>query len=201
MAFKTSCRMGILCRAKSFLGTPELLITNKAFVRSLMEYCSPLWAGAPASHLPRLHAVETKAFRFIGISRDDAESLGLSLSHHRQVDGLSVFYCLLSSLAPPLCSVCVLYPLYFRRVLKVRQQPPSGKTTKVTNHCSPSLFHSSFSPPLEHTPTLSSIPLFPPGLKNSCSPPPLIIPIQILDLFYPVNPSQTHLLQIPCFPS
>ena len=30
--------------------------------------------------LSRLHAVETKAFRIIGISRDEAESLGLSLS-------------------------------------------------------------------------------------------------------------------------
>ena len=66
-----------------------------------MEYCSPLWAGAPASHLSRLHAVETKAFQIIGISRDEAESLGLSLSHHRQVGGLSVFHRLLSSLAPP----------------------------------------------------------------------------------------------------
>ena len=90
--------LGILRRAKSFLGTPELLTTNKAFVRSLMEYSSFLWAGAPASHLSRLHAVETKAFRIIGISRDEAESLGLSLSQHRQVGGLSVFYRLLSSL-------------------------------------------------------------------------------------------------------
>ena len=30
--------------------------------------------------------------------------------------------------------------------------------------------------PLEQTPTLSSIPLFPPGLQNSCSPPSLIFP-------------------------
>ena len=72
-----------------------------------MEYCSPLWAGAPASHLSRLHAVETKAFRIIGISRDEAESLGLSLSHRRLVGGLSVFYRLLSSLAPPaLSAIC-----------------------------------------------------------------------------------------------
>uniref|UniRef100_A0A8C4QVN9 ATP-dependent Clp protease ATP-binding subunit clpX-like, mitochondrial n=1 Tax=Eptatretus burgeri TaxID=7764 RepID=A0A8C4QVN9_EPTBU len=47
-----------------------------------MEYCSPLWAGAPASHL---HAVETKAFRIIGISCSEAESLGLSLFHHKQI--------------------------------------------------------------------------------------------------------------------
>ena len=70
-----------------------------------MEYCSPLWAGAPSSHLSRLDAVETKAFRIIGISHDEAEPLGLSLSHHRQVGGLSVIYCLLSGFAPTAMSV------------------------------------------------------------------------------------------------
>ena len=54
-----------------------------------------------------------------------------------------------SSPASPPCSLCDLSPPHFRRALKVRQQPPSGKTTKITNHCSPSLFHSSFFPPLE----------------------------------------------------
>ena len=72
-----------------------------------MEYCSPLWAGAPAAHLSRLHAVETRAFRIIGISHDEAESVGLSLSQRRQVGGLSVFYRLLSSLAPTtLSAIC-----------------------------------------------------------------------------------------------
>ena len=111
----------------------------------------------------------------IAISHGEAESLGLSLSHRRQVGGLSVFYRLLSGLAT-LCFVCDLSPPYFCRVLKVRQQPPSGKTTKITNQCSPSLFHSSFSPPLKLTPSLCSIPFFPPGLQNSCLPPPLIFP-------------------------
>uniref|UniRef100_A0A8C4QAU7 Sulfotransferase n=1 Tax=Eptatretus burgeri TaxID=7764 RepID=A0A8C4QAU7_EPTBU len=50
-----------------------------------MEWCSPLWAGAPASHISRLHTVETKAFWIIGISRHEAEPLGLSLSHRRHV--------------------------------------------------------------------------------------------------------------------
>ena len=99
---KASRLLGTLCRAKSCLGPPKLLTIYKAFVQSLMEYCSPLWAGAPASHLSRLHAVETKAFRIIGISHDEAESLGLSLSHRRQDGGLSVFHQLLSSLASPL---------------------------------------------------------------------------------------------------
>ena len=80
LASKASHRLGILHRAKSFLDTLELLTTFKASVHSLMEYCSPLWTGAPTSHLSRLHAVETNAFRITGISRDEAESLGLSLS-------------------------------------------------------------------------------------------------------------------------
>ena len=78
LASKASRRPGILRRAKSFLGTPELLTMYKAFIlRSLMEYFPSLWAGAPASHLPQLHAVETKAFRIIGISCDEAESFRL----------------------------------------------------------------------------------------------------------------------------
>ena len=42
LASKASRRLGILCRAKSFLGKPELVNTYKAFIRSLMEYCSLL---------------------------------------------------------------------------------------------------------------------------------------------------------------
>ena len=39
-----------------------------------------------------LNAMETRAFKIIGISRDEAESMGLSLRHRRQVGGLFVFY-------------------------------------------------------------------------------------------------------------
>ena len=80
LASKAIHRLGILRYAMSFLGTPELLTMYKAFIRSLMEYCTPLWAGAPTSHRSQFHAVETKEFRIIGISHDEAESLGLSLS-------------------------------------------------------------------------------------------------------------------------
>ena len=67
-----------------------------------MEYHFPLWAGSPTSHLAQLDAVETKAFNIIGISRDEAESMGLSLRHRRRVGGLSVFSHLISGLARPL---------------------------------------------------------------------------------------------------
>ena len=93
-----------------------------------------------------------------------------------------------------------IYPPYFCRALKVRQQPPSGKTTKITNHCSPSLSHSSFSPPLEYTPSLCSILFFPPGLKNICSPPPLIVPHPNPQSFLPplIHPKPTS-FKFPAF--
>ena len=66
---------------------------------------SPFSVRIPASHLAQLDAVETKAFKIIGISRDEAESMGLTLRHCRQVGCLSVFYLLLSGFAPSAPSV------------------------------------------------------------------------------------------------
>ena len=102
--------------------------TYKVFFCSRMEYCSPLLTGAPASHLSRLHAVETKAFSIIGIDRDEAESL----ASHTLTAGRSVVF--LSSTVSSLVSPTA--PTYFHRALKVYQQPPSGKTMKIANHCS-----------------------------------------------------------------
>ena len=48
LATEASRQLGILHHIKAFLGTPELLFTCKAFIPSLMEYCSPLCAGSPA---------------------------------------------------------------------------------------------------------------------------------------------------------
>ena len=70
-----------------------------------MGYCSPLWAGATISHLSQLDAMETKAFNIIGLSHDEAESMGLSLHHLQQVGGLSVLFRIISGLAPSALSV------------------------------------------------------------------------------------------------
>ena len=111
MASKASRRLGILHRARSFLGQSEHLKTYDAFIHvtrrglwSFMEYCSPLWAGTPASHLAQFDAVETKAFKIIGISHDEAESMGLSLYQRIQVGGLAVFYHLIFGLVPSVLS-------------------------------------------------------------------------------------------------
>ena len=48
---------------------------------------------------------ESKAFKIIGFSGDEADCMGMSLCHYRQVGGLSVFHHLFSGLAPSALSV------------------------------------------------------------------------------------------------
>ena len=90
-----------------------------------MEYFSPIWTGSPASHLAQLDASEANAFKIIGLPRAEAEAMGLSLRHHRQVGGLSVFDHLLSGLAPT--ALFVLSPLHPPRILQGYRAPPSTR--------------------------------------------------------------------------
>ena len=102
----------------------------------------------PCLSLAQLDAMETKAIKIIGISHAEAESMGLSLSTHRQVGGLSVFYHLLSGLAPS--ALPVLCPPGFFRAHMVHHQPLLVKLPKsrITAHL---VILSSFSPPVEST--------------------------------------------------
>ena len=91
--------------------------------------------------------METKGVKIIVISHDEAQIMGLSLSHRRQVGSLSVFYHLLSSLVP-LIFLCFVspdaLPLGFCREHAGLHQSPSGETSEMRNHCSPPLIRSSF---------------------------------------------------------
>ena len=139
-----------------------------------MEYCSPLRAGAPASHLARLHAVEIKTFRVIDISCDEAESLGRS-SFNADRSMVFVFHPLFSdSLAPALSVLCPLNITAERSWSTSNPLLVKLPKSRITVHLHS--FIPLFSPPLEQTPTHSSIPLFPPGFQNSCSPTSLIFP-------------------------
>jgi len=175
-----------------------------------MEYCSPLWAGAPASHLSRLHAVETKAFRIIGFSHDEAESLGLSLSHRRQVGGLSVFSRLL--FAPPaLSAIC---PHHISPGCSRSTSNPllvKLPKSRITAHFH---FHSSFFLPLEENSLTLFNPILPSKSSNqlfttTSSPnprsflPTLIHPKPTslkFPAFLPESPCSVHLVY-PMFPT
>ena len=101
LASKAILQFGILHHTKSFIGPLELQHTFKAFIHILWNMAlSSTKAGWLTCLTPcTLDAVEIKAFKICGIFHDEAESMGLSISHHRQVGGLSVFYHLPSVLA------------------------------------------------------------------------------------------------------
>ena len=150
-----------------------------------MEYCSPLWAGAPASHLSWLHAVETRTFRIIGISRNEAESLGLSLNHRRLVGDLSVFYRLLSSLGPPALSAICPHHISAGRsrsannplLVKLPKSPITAHLHSFIPH-----FFSHLWNKLPHSiQSHSSLQAFKTAVHHRL----LSSPIQILSLFYP----------------
>ena len=147
--------------------------TYKAFIRSLMEYCSPLWAGFPASYLSQLDAVETKAFKIIGITSTEVDSMGLSIFHRRQVSGLCF-------LPPPLgsCTLCALFHPQFsagRTRFTIKSFLVNLPKSRIMAYLH-SLIGSSFGPPVEQTYTFSSISIFPPDLQDSFSLPSQIIP-------------------------
>ena len=88
------------------------------------------------------------------------------------------------------------------RVLKDRQHLPSGKTTKIKIHCSPSLFHSSFLPTFGTNPhTLFHPTLLPRSSKQLFTTISYLPPSKTTIFSTPSNPPQTHLLHIPCFSS
>ena len=99
--------------------SPVLLSTDKAFIHSLMEYCSLLWAGSPTSLRAQPDAMETRAFKI------------KSLWDHFAIAAGRWSLCLL----PPhfwsctLCSFCALCHPGFCSAHTVHHQPPSGETT------------------------------------------------------------------------
>lgn len=88
-----SKKLGVLNRAKRYFTPGQRLLLYKSQVRPHMEYCSHLWAGAPAYQLGPLDSVQKRAVRIVDdpILTSDIEPL---------------------SLRRDLASLCVLYRLY-----------------------------------------------------------------------------------------
>ena len=66
-----------------------MLHLYKATIRPVMEYCSHIWAGAPACHLSLLDRIQQRATNLVG--QDLASSLE-PLSVRRSVSSSSLFY-------------------------------------------------------------------------------------------------------------
>ncbi len=66
-------KLGVLAKVRRYFTPSQLLMLYKAQVRSCVEYCSHIWAGAAKCHLAALDSVERRAKRLIG----DPDLVGL----------------------------------------------------------------------------------------------------------------------------
>eukprot|EP00732_Lithocolla_globosa_P000417 Lithocolla_globosa_v1_NODE_127_length_6020_cov_51.448114.p1 type:complete len:867 gc:universal NODE_127_length_6020_cov_51.448114:3658-1058(-) len=109
VAKKGSKSMGILQRAKKYCDSESRAVLYKAFIRSKLEYCSPLWIGG--SGLDQLDRIQRRCCRILGFPHKTVvPSLNIqSLEHRRLVSGLCLYYRMWSNVAPP--DVCSLLPL------------------------------------------------------------------------------------------
>ncbi|KAJ0174424.1 hypothetical protein K1T71_009532 [Dendrolimus kikuchii] len=85
-----SKKLGVLNRSKQYFTQRQRLVLYKAQVRPHMEYCSHLWAGAPAYQLNPLDSIQRRAVRIVDdpILADGLDTLGL----RRDFASLCVFY-------------------------------------------------------------------------------------------------------------
>lgn len=60
-----SKKLSVLNRSKQYFTSRQLMVLYKAQVRPHMEYCSHLWAGAPACQLSPLDSIQRRAVRLV----------------------------------------------------------------------------------------------------------------------------------------
>ena len=120
---KANRSLALLRRARPVLTDKGLTTIYKSFVRSQLEYCCPLWLGAPATALARLDRIQVRAARILG----HTEGIQLqSLGHRRGVAALCVMHKLLhNTLPPPLHSLAPAPLPEGRRVSARTRIPPA----------------------------------------------------------------------------
>ena len=120
IAQRAGQRSGALVRCSSVLPPSASLSAYKNFVRSTMEYCSPVWAGAAACHLSLLDRVQRRALWACCIDPDNIslcnELAVQTLGHRRAVASLCVLHRMITGVAPqPLTSLCPDYHTALQR--------------------------------------------------------------------------------------
>ena len=88
IAKTASKKIGVLIRSMKFLSPEVGLCLNKSTIRSCMEYCCLVWAGAPSCCMELLDKLEKRICRVVDPSL--AASLE-PLAHRQNVDSLSLF--------------------------------------------------------------------------------------------------------------
>ena len=141
IAKSASMKVGSLFCARGFLSNEAILYIYKSVIRPSMEYCSHIWAGAPAKYLSTLDKIQKRIVNLVG---PELGSVLHTLSHRRTVASLSLFYkyfhqqCSreLSDLVPPLRN--------FRQDLRCADE--SHRYTVALPRCKRCFYASSFFP-------------------------------------------------------
>ena len=93
--------LGVLRKAKHALPVSALATLYKTHVRSVMEYCSPVWQSASSGVLRKLDSVQHKAIKILGGNGDEMPSLNIySLGERREVAGQCQLYRMIHHIAP-----------------------------------------------------------------------------------------------------
>ena len=137
---KTAGRsLGVFCKANKLLDSDGLATLYKTKVRSLMEYCGPVWQSASVTALKKLDVIQRKACKILGTKGDVCLKFNLdSLQHRRKVSGLCQIYRMVSGVAPN--KVCELLPPYDIKMRDSRQTEQrhhfqiSVKTSRTGSH-------------------------------------------------------------------
>ena len=85
IAKTASKKIEVLIRSMKFLSPEVVCISINLNIKSCMEYCCHVWAGAPSCYLELLDKLQKQICRTIGPSLEP-------LAHHRNVASLSLFY-------------------------------------------------------------------------------------------------------------
>ena len=85
----SSKKIGALIHSMKFLSPEVALYLYKSAIHLCMEYCCPVWAGAPSYYLKLLDKLQKRICRTVGPSL--AASLK-PLPHRRNVASLRLFY-------------------------------------------------------------------------------------------------------------
>ena len=89
IAKTASKKIGALIHSMKFLSPEVALYLYKSTIRSCMEYCCHIWAGAPRCYLELLDKLQKRICRIVGPSLAFSQE---HLAHCRNVASLSFFY-------------------------------------------------------------------------------------------------------------
>ena len=89
IAKTSSEKVGALIRSMKFLSPEVALYLYKSNIRSCMEYCCQVWAGAPSCYLELLDKLQKRICRTLGPSLSTSLE---PLTHRGNVASVSLFY-------------------------------------------------------------------------------------------------------------